>query len=291
MQGWRTTMEDSHICIPNFDDDNMSLFGVFDGHGGKDLVKFIGADVAVYAKRNLPSILKSLPSFKAKDYKTALTESFFEIDRLLQSEEGKLELNDIHAELDIKSSLDLDCTGCTACAVLVTSNGIIVANSGDSRCVLCKSGVAIDLSEDHKPEVECERIRIELAGGFVEDNRINGVVSLTRALGDFYYKKNQHRTTHEQLIIAKPDVRVEKIEKDSEFIIVACDGIWDCMTSQRTVDYIREQIAKHQFIKQKDAKLSKIIERLFDKTIAGNIKANSIGGDNMTCIIARFKHS
>jgi len=291
MQGWRTAMEDSHICIPNFDDDNISLFGVFDGHGGMDLMKFIGADIAVYTKRNFPSILKSLPSFKAKDYKTALTESFLEIDRLIQSEEGKLELNEIHAELNSKSSLNIDSIGCTACAVLITSDGIIVANSGDSRCVLCKSGVAIDLSEDHKPEVESERARIELAGGFVEDNRVNGVVSLTRALGDFHYKKNLQRSIHEQLIIAKPDVRVEKIEEGDEFIILACDGIWDCMASQRAVDYIREQIAKYQFIKPKDAKLSNIIENLLDKSISSNIKANSIGGDNMTCIVVRFKHS
>lgn len=235
----------------------------------------------------------SHPSFKVKDYKTALTESFLEIDKRLQTEEGKVELNEIHGELGIvtQEPFNSDCVGCTACALLVSPEEIIVANSGDSRCVLCKSGLAIDLSEDHKPELELERARVEFAGGYVEDNRVNGILSLTRSLGDFHYKKNKELSIHEQLIIAKPDVTSKKIEKDDEFLIVACDGIWDCISSQRAVDYIREQIAKFQFIKPKDAKLSKIIEYLFDKNITTNPKANNIGGDNMTCIIVRFKRT
>ena len=59
-----------------------------------------------------------------------------------------------------------------------------VANAGDSRCVLCRAGKAIDLSLDHKPEDEPERQRIEKAGGFVTvDGRVNGNLNLSRALG------------------------------------------------------------------------------------------------------------
>ena len=36
MQGWRRTMEDSHIAHTDLDN-GVSLFGVFDGHGGKSL--------------------------------------------------------------------------------------------------------------------------------------------------------------------------------------------------------------------------------------------------------------
>lgn len=47
-----------------------------------------------------------------------------------------------------------------------------MANSGDSRAVLCRDGTAIDLSLDHKPEDDIERTRIVNAGGFVnEDGR------------------------------------------------------------------------------------------------------------------------
>lgn len=183
-----------------------------------------------------------------------------------------------------------DCMGCTACVVIITNEEIVVANSGDSRCVLCKSGIALALTDDHKPELETEKARIENAGGFIdEDNRVNGSLSLTRSLGDLQYKKNLELGPHEQLIISKPDIRIERIENECEFIVLACDGIWECMSSQRAVEYIREQIAKYEFMKIQKPKLSKIIERMFEKNITNNIEANTIGGDNMTCIIIKFK--
>lgn len=82
-------------------------------------------------------------------------------------------------------------TGCTACVVLLTKDSIICANSGDSRCVLNRNGQAIEMSEDHKPDNEGERKRIEQAGGFVEEGRVRGVLSLSRALGDLEYKQNK----------------------------------------------------------------------------------------------------
>lgn len=61
---------------------------------------------------------------------------------------------------------------------------MFVANAGDSRCVLCRDGVAVDLSVDHKPEDDSERTRIEAAGGKVtNDGRVNGGLNLSRALG------------------------------------------------------------------------------------------------------------
>jgi len=62
---------------------------------------------------------------------------------------------------------------------------LFVANAGDSRCVLCRDGVAVELSFDHKPEDDSERTRIEAAGGKVtNDGRVNGGLNLSRALGE-----------------------------------------------------------------------------------------------------------
>jgi serine/threonine protein phosphatase PrpC len=82
-------------------------------------------------------------------------------------------------------------TGCTACVAVLTKDSLICANSGDSRCVLNRSGTAVEMSEDHKPDNEGEQKRIEAAGGFVEDGRVRGVLSLSRALGDLEYKQNK----------------------------------------------------------------------------------------------------
>ena len=75
-------------------------------------------------------------------------------------------------------------SGCTAVVTLIRGNEVFVANAGDSRCVLCRNGKAVDLSFDHKPEDESERTRIEAAGGKVtNDGRVNGGLNLSRALG------------------------------------------------------------------------------------------------------------
>ena len=79
-------------------------------------------------------------------------------------------------------------TGCTACVCLLTETEIYCANSGDSRCAISIGGVAKELSIDHKPDLSGEKLRIEKAGGFVEDNRVKGVLNLSRSLGDMEYK-------------------------------------------------------------------------------------------------------
>lgn len=81
-------------------------------------------------------------------------------------------------------------SGCTAVAAVVWGQRVIVANAGDSRCVVCDSnGKAIPLSFDHKPEDEREQARIYAAGAVVEMGRVSSrhtssALNLTRAIGD-----------------------------------------------------------------------------------------------------------
>jgi len=83
-----------------------------------------------------------------------------------------------------------DPSGCTAVAALLThDNKIYVANAGDSRSVLGVKGEVKPLSFDHKPTNDSERERIRSAGGYVEFGRVNGNLALSRALGDFEFKK------------------------------------------------------------------------------------------------------
>lgn len=73
--------------------------------------------------------------------------------------------------------------------LLITENEIICANVGDSRAVLTQDLTTYDLSDDHKPDNEDEKVRITDAGGSVQDGRVNGKLSLSRAIGDLSYKK------------------------------------------------------------------------------------------------------
>ena len=78
--------------------------------------------------------------------------------------------------------------GSTACVILLTMDEIICANVGDSRAVLTQDMSTYDLSDDHKPENEDEAMRIIDAGGSIDDGRVNGKLSLSRAIGDLAYK-------------------------------------------------------------------------------------------------------
>ena len=88
MQGWRRSMEDSHIANTNLGN-GLSLFGVFDGHGGKQILNSLiitGQEVALYVKKHYTKILTNLPSFKAKNFRLALEESFLKIDEVMATD-------------------------------------------------------------------------------------------------------------------------------------------------------------------------------------------------------------
>uniref|UniRef100_A0A1B6DM71 protein-serine/threonine phosphatase n=1 Tax=Clastoptera arizonana TaxID=38151 RepID=A0A1B6DM71_9HEMI len=176
-------------------------------------------------------------------------------------------------------------SGCTAVVALVKGSEVFVANAGDSRCVVCREGKAIDMSFDHKPEDEPERQRIEKAGGKVTgDGRVNGGLNLSRALGDHSYKQTSGLPATEQMITALPDImRLEIDPLKDEFMILACDGIWNFMSSQEVVDFVLKEI-------RTGVKLSKICEQLFDHCLAPNTQGDGTGCDNMTCVIVQFKY-
>ena len=63
------------------------------------------------------------------------------------------------------------------------------------------------LSDDHKPDNEEEKARIEACGGFVEENRVNGSLNLSRSLGDFEYKGTPGKDYTQQMVTCFPEVR------------------------------------------------------------------------------------
>ena len=89
----------------------------------------------------------------------------------------------------------------------------------------------IKMSIDQKPDLASEKLRIEKAGGYVEQNRVDGGLNLGRSLGDLTYKVDKKLPIEEQKVIPVPEIKVEKISKDTPFLVVACDGIWDCVES------------------------------------------------------------
>ncbi|KAK4122457.1 PP2C-domain-containing protein [Parathielavia appendiculata] len=267
MQGWRISMEDAHTAVLNLLEDNpkaakehpskLSFFGVFDGHGG--------SNVALFAGDNIHRIVAKQDTFKAGNYEQALKDGFLATDRAI--------LNDPKYEEEV--------SGCTACVGLITDDKIYIANAGDSRGVLGVKGRAKPLSFDHKPQNEGEKARITAAGGFVDFGRVNGNLALSRAIGDFEFKKSAELAPEQQIVTAYPDVVVHEMGDDDEFLVIACDGIWDCQSSQAVIEFVRRGIAAKQ-------ELDKICENMMDNCLASNSETGGVGCDNMTMVIIGF---
>lgn len=178
-------------------------------------------------------------------------------------------------------------SGTTACVAIVKAGAITVANVGDSRCVVCTEGIAKDLSVDHKPEAPEETARVEKAGGKItKDGRVNGGLNLSRALGDHQYKNNADLLPEEQMISPLPDLVSHTITKEDEFMLVACDGIWNCMSSQEAVDFVRQHLREAKMSKECSKNwLSDISGKLMDNCMAADTSGDGCGCDNMTAVI------
>ncbi|KAL8130036.1 hypothetical protein V2J09_019191 [Rumex salicifolius] len=317
MQGWRATMEDAvskpefsefyinsrikHAAYPDLDP-NTSFFGVYDGHGGKVVAKFC-------AKFLHQQVLKN-ESYLAGDVPTSLQKAYFRMDEMMQGQRGWRELailgdkinkftgliegliwsprsgdgndqdDDWAFEEGPHSDFSGPTSGCTAVVAVVKDNQLIVANAGDSRCVISRGGQAYSLSRDHKPELDAEKDRILKAGGFIHAGRVNGSLNLARAIGDMEFKRNKFLPVDKQIVTANPDINTVELCNDDDFLILACDGIWDCMSNQQLVDFIHDQL-------KTENKLSVVCERVLDRCLAPST-AGGEGCDNMTMILVQF---
>ncbi|KAE9452138.1 hypothetical protein C3L33_15952, partial [Rhododendron williamsianum] len=306
MQGWRATMEDAvsskrlldlfelpHAACTDLDD-STSFFGVYDGHGGKVVAKFC-------AKYLHQQVLKQ-EAYSAGDIGTSVQKAFFRMDEMMRGQRGWRELavlgdkinkftgmiegliwsprsgdgNDQVDEWAFEEGPHSDfsgpTSGCTSCVAIVRNNQLVVANAGDSRCVISRKGQAYNLSRDHKPDLEAERERILKAGGFIHAGRVNGSLNLSRAIGDMEFKQNKFLPAEKQIV---------ELCDDDDFMVLACDGIWDCMSSQQLVDFVHEQL-------NVESKLSAVCERVLDRCLAPST-AGGEGCDNMTMILVQFK--
>jgi len=147
----------------------------------------------------------------------------------------------------------------------------------------------VDLSEDHKPERPCEEDRIRRAGGHVARvgvcHRIDGCgLNLSRALGDFHYKARDDLPPDQQKVIAVPEILTLELTEEDEFLVLACDGIFELMSSQKVIDTVRRGF-------REGLSSEKVVEHLVDSACSRNlIQTRGRGGDNCSAIVVRFRH-
>ena len=190
-------------------------------------------------------------------------------------------------------------SGTTASIVLLTPRWIVCANAGDSRAVYSRSNHrVVALSYDHKPDDEEEERRICDAGGYVSGGRVEGDLAVSRGLGDFRFKdeeavlsgaEGENRSSSnnrnnksmlkpgDQKVSPVPDIIIQNRDRSQdEFIIIACDGIWDVQTNQECVNMVAD------IFHEGEQDLGLVCEEVLDLCLIKGSK------DNMTCVVIKF---
>lgn len=290
MQGWRVEMEDAHAIRIDLGPvlKKCSYFAVFDGHAGDFVSNYISEnliDTILELWMSTPAsndAISKVSSEKSPTAKVAceaegtcqLTDSS-ELDRFKANiKEGFLKIDSSMRDHPKFLSPE-EKSGTTAVTAFVTPDKIIFANCGDSRGVLASNKSVRFGTYDHKPCNEEEKKRIENAGGSVMIRRVNGSLAVSRALGDYDYKNVSGLPPTEQLVSAEPDLSVMDRSEEDEFLILACDGVWDVMTNEEVVSYIHSRLLIND-------DLQKVCEELLETCLAKGSR------DNMSVILITF---
>ncbi|XP_060562902.1 protein phosphatase 1B-like isoform X2 [Ruditapes philippinarum] len=268
MQGWRVEMEDAHtavIGLPSLKD--WSFFAVFDGHAGAKASAMCSDHLmdhiisnGDFQKMDLKSGTETQPSLEA--IKSGIKTGFLSMDEKLRNTPEVLS--------------GQDKSGSTAVGVIISPTHIFFANCGDSRAVLSTSGKCAFSTTDHKPINPIEKERIQKAGGSVMIQRVNGSLAVSRALGDFEYKNVEGMGPCEQLVSPEPEIFVQERNPGDEFLVLACDGIWDVMTNEELCDFVRNRL-----------QISNSMENICNQVIDTCLYKGS--RDNMSIVVVTFQ--
>lgn len=214
----------------------LTFVGVFDGHGPN------GRAAAKFASEQLPMALEQYSSALKSKYDRrkfkAMRMACKEVNQLMQDH--------------VRCGFDASMSGTTACFALLSGGRCLVANVGDSRCVLGKSSgksiCGVPLTLDAKPDLPSEEKRISLCGGVVQqlldefgqrqgayrvfrrgDDVLPGL-AMSRSLGDTY--------AHSVGVTWEPILSSHSLGSKDLFLIFGTDGLWDVMENDEAVDFV-----------------------------------------------------
>ena len=197
------TMEDFILIKHPFfskGNNNLSLFAVFDGHGGSQIAEFLKNNYSQH-------LLKTINKEYTLRFREILKNSIETMDKNLEN-------------LGVSEKC-----GSTGTFIIVNNNNIYCANVGDSKCYYINDKEAIQLTEDHNCKNEKEVELLKSKGAIIFRQRVYGSLSLTRSFGDMEFK--QYGVT------AIPYITKIYADKNNvKYIVIASDGIWDAVNDK-----------------------------------------------------------
>lgn len=272
----------------NNENNTNGVSGVCGNTNGSPIV----GDASSKSKQDTTSTHRALRDRELLDLmEGALCDAFLELDAALfastqnnndshssnTGEDSVSDMNDNNNTTNDNPHLN-DESGTTVVVVILTPRWIICANAGDSRAIYSKNnGRTIPLSYDHKPDDEEEELRVLEAGGYVYHGRVDGDLAVSRGFGDFRFKANPNLGPTLQRVIPCPDIIVQNRNKDhDEFLLIACDGIWDVNSNKECVDMVQK------IFSEGETNLGVACEEVLDLCLRKGSK------DNMTSLIVEL---
>jgi len=265
--GRRPNMEDKSIVIQDLGIEHFyklglgpqSFVAVYDGHGGPHASNYLWRHLHINVSECLENLgkvlLEAYPDGSGTISDEILDES---INRTVT--ECFLRTDEHY----ITTSDNPQC-GSTATVGLIIANRFYNFNVGDSRTVLCRGGKVRMVSKDHKPSREDETERIKKAGGFVIHKRVMGELAVSRAFGDKEFKMglpamlqdeqpqseiqsdsgNTDQMPSQPFVTAEPENLVMILDPEDDFIILACDGLFDVLTTEEVAELVHQELIQH----------------------------------------------
>ena len=280
VQGWKKTMEDFAIqSLEQEENKFMNIFGIFDGHGGGEVPKYLSLHFIDFLKKN--------KNFGVEKYKEAFSETFFDLDKSFLTKEAQEELtkyseefkpnkerelkeinelcspneklndeeleqvmafNEVFDPRNIENANIAEFTGATGMIVAVCYRDILVAHAGNSRClILDEKGEILNKTIDHTLKVESEKKRVDLARSFddEEEEKKKGeeehmeYLDSTRGFGDLEFKGNEWIDQKDQEVSVEPEITPVPYDK-AKYIIFGSHGMFEGDDDNKVNDEIKK---------------------------------------------------
>lgn len=241
-----------------------SFAAVFDGHGGDECSN--------YLVEALPHHIRQAMLAEREALRQAVEQSR-NSGRQDQAEDAASELMRkilkmayLRTDKEFITPKNAPQSGSTGATVLILGRRLFAANVGDSRVVLCRGGgQCVELTSDHKPSRPDEAARVRAAGGFILHKRVMGELAITRAFGDKSFKMGikamleddaeeltgtngteERKDLTAPLVSAEPEIASMVLSHSDEFLLLACDGLFDVFRSQDAVALARQELIAHR---------------------------------------------
>ena len=251
------------------------FFAIYDGHGGKGCATFL--------KENLHKFITEF-SFLGVKIGIDMAEEKFLTKKAVNNELGKI----------------IDPSGSCGIMLMIQGKKCIIANIGDSRLIIFKNKEVSFTTTDHKPDSIIEKARIELSGGklykiqtlipiYQNGSRVNapwrvnpGQLSVSRTFGDIQ-AKDEKFGGNKTAIIALPDITEIELDNNYNFIVMACDGIFDVLKNEELLECIKIVIKEKNIKNFKDVNMHQLCGDFANMIIKSALAKDSF--DNVSCIV------